>query len=142
MASGRTATHALERFLAIVGVVICLIISLRVWQVVGDQQPMWPLPGLYLIEMVVLSVVATVGIARDVSRGGAVTWAVVGVLCAFVVIGAWSIGLLFLPVALIFAGAAILSDREQRRSSVKHAEIAIAAGLMQAVLMFIAIHLF
>ncbi len=100
---------------------------------------MWPLPGLYLVEMVALSAIAMFGIVRDISLGGIVTWVVVGVFFAFVVMGAWSIGFLFLPVALIFAVTALLSDR--RQSIVMHLGASVIAGIAQVTLMFIAIRL-
>ncbi len=52
------STRSLEQFLAIVGVAVCANISALIWQSVSAQQPMWPLPALYLLEMVALSLAA------------------------------------------------------------------------------------
>lgn len=141
MESVKTTTFALERFLAVIAAAISLTVSIRIGQVVGGQQPVWPLPGLYLVEMVALSVIAMIGLARDTVSGGAVSWVVVGVLGAFVVMGAWSVGLVFLPVALIFASTAILSTRRHRRNMRLRIGLGIAAGAAQIVLMFAAIRL-
>jgi hypothetical protein len=134
-------SHPLERFLAIVGAVVCLIITLRIWQVFSGQQPMWPLPGLYLVEMAGLSAIGMLCIIRDDPRGGSVAWIIVGVLLAFAVIGAWSIGPLFLPVALIFVLTAILSDRRRNRRIVFHLGLCVVAAIAQAALMLAAIRL-
>lgn len=88
----QTASRSLERFLTVVGAVTCVIVAVRIWQVVGETQPTWPLPGLYLIELVSLSVSGAYLSLRDSPHGVAGLWANVGVLCAFVVMGAWSIG--------------------------------------------------
>ena len=137
----KAKTYVLERFLAIVATVASLLISMRVWQVVSGQQDMWPLPGLYLIEIVALCITATVAIVRGASFGGILTWIVVGALGGFAVMGAWSIGPLFLPAAVIFAIIALSSDRRQKHSSVRHIGIAIVAGLVQAALMLIVVRL-
>lgn len=102
---------------------------------------MWPLPGLYLLEMVGLSLAAMLSTLRGVALSGTVTWIVVGVLCAFVVMGAWFIGLLYLPVAVIFAITAILMDRRQKQNSVRHIGLAVLAGVVQVAWMLIAIRL-
>ncbi len=131
----------LERFLAVVGTAVCTIISIRVWQVIGSQQPMWPLPGLYLLEMMALSVGAMLSILCGAASSRVITWIVVGVVCAFVVMGAWSIGLLYLPVAVLFALAAILTDRRHRQSSARYVRFSIVAGVAQVALMLIIIRL-
>ena len=134
-------TQTLERFLAAAGAIACAIISIRVGQVVSEQQPMWPLPALYLIEMVVLSVIALLSILRDAALSGTITWIAVGVLCAFVVMGAWSIGFLYLPVAVIFAVTAIVMDRRQKHNSVRRLGLAGLGGVVQVAGMLIAIRL-
>jgi hypothetical protein len=51
-----TSTRKLERLLAVIGTAVCLIVSVRIWQVFSAQQPMWRLPDLYLLEMVAASI--------------------------------------------------------------------------------------
>ncbi len=128
-----------EQFLALVGVVVCLIISARIWPLVSGQQPMWPLPGLYLLEMGAMSLPGAFSVVRGHPKDGRLTWAGVGVILAFALIGAWSIGLAYLPVVAIFAITAILVDRRQRQNMVAHWGIAVVAGLAQIALMFAAI---
>ena len=140
MTSHATTTRALERFLAVVATGVCLIVCVRIWQVLNGQQPIWPLPGLYLLEMVVVSLIGLFGIftwdSEQSALAGALTWAAVGVFTAFVVMGAWSIGFLFIPVALIFLIAAILGDRGQRRNLIVHLGVYAIAAIAQAGLMF------
>jgi hypothetical protein len=126
----------LERLLASVGALAVLVVSIGIWMAVSDRQPMWPLPDIYLVEIVALSIIAMLAAFRGSSFDGAAMWAVVGVLLAFVALGALSIGPLYLPSALAVALAAILLDRRQRRSILADLAICLAAGAVQAGLMF------
>jgi asparagine N-glycosylation enzyme membrane subunit Stt3 len=103
------------------------------------------MPGVYLLEMMAMGVIGAFSVvngnAERLSAWGAVTWAVVGVLAAFVVLGAWSIGLLFLPAVLIFAIVAILSDRRRSQNIILHLGLCVMAGLAQAGVMLAAIRL-
>ena len=144
-------TRSYERLLAVVGAIVCVITCVRIWQVLqsdyspGGPQPIWPLPGLYLLEMIAMGIIGAFSVvngnAERSSAWGAVTWAVVGVLAAFVVMGAWSIGLLFSPAVLIFTLVAILSDRRRSQSFILHLGLCVMAGLAQVAVMFAAIRL-
>lgn len=127
--------RSLEKFLAVVGTIACWIISIRIWQVFSGQQPMWPLPDLYLIEVSVLSLIGAFSLVRDDSpparlRIGS-TWIAIGLILGFVIIGAWSIGLMYSPIVLIFATAAILADRRQGQKSIRHLSVALIAAIIQ-----------
>ena len=140
-----SAIRFLEQFLAVVGAAACLLITARIGQVVGGMQPMWPLPGLYLVEMSIVSVLGMFGIlgnslGRSSLRIG-LTWAAVGILLAFVIMGAWSIGPFFSPVVLIFAIAAILSNRRQGQKIFLYMGIGLLAAIAQAALMLAAIRI-
>lgn len=135
------STRSLERFLAIVGVAVCAVISALIWQSVRAYQPMWPLPALYLLEMVALSIAAALGNARDSATGGRVAWGTIGAMLAFVVMGAWSVGLLYFPVVLLLAIAGILRDRRRRLNMAIHLGICAAAAVAQVALMLAAIRM-
>jgi hypothetical protein len=143
--SHTTSTHKLERSLTVIGIVLCLIACVLVWLVFSAQQSMWPLPDLYLLEMIVASIIGTWGIWGNESRlsplRGILTWVVVGILFAFVVMGILSVGFLFAPVAVLFVIAAILSDLRQGHNLVLHMGIGFIAALAQAALMLAAIRL-
>src|SRR5262245_21037864 len=135
MKSNIMTIHSLERFLAIVGAVACLIISIYLGQFIRSQQPLWPFPGLYLVEVAVVSLIAMVNIIQGNPLGRWMTWVVVGVLLAFVVLGSLSIGFCFLPIALIFTITAISLDRREWQNMVIHLGICVIAGLAQTALM-------
>ena len=139
------SSHKLERFLAVIGTIICVIVSVLVWLVVSARQSMWPLPDLYLLEMITASILGMWSIWGNESSSspprGILTWVVVGILVAFVIMGSFSIGFWFMPAVGLFAIAAILSDRRQGRNLVIHLGIGLVAALAQAALMLIVIRL-
>ncbi|HJW82780.1 MAG TPA: hypothetical protein VJ754_00615 [Anaerolineae bacterium] len=140
-----TSTRSLERFFALTAAAVCLVISARIWQVLSGQQPMWPLPGLYLLEILVASAIGMFGILRSDSEwsapGGGLTWAAIGVLLAFAVMGAWSVGLLYSPVVVILVITAVLSDRRRNQNMLVHWGIGLIAALAQVALMLAVIRL-
>ena len=131
------STRTLERLLAALAAAICLILCALIWQAVSAQQPMWPLPALYLLEMLAASILGVWDIWSGETRqhGAIVTWVVTGILLAFVIIGAWSVGFLFIPVTGLLAISAVLSDRRLGRNLALHLGVGFAAALAQAALM-------
>lgn len=136
-----TSTHPLERFLAILGAVVCLIITIPIWWSLSTYQSMWPLPGIYFLEMVLLSILNAFMVIRGSPHHRSILWATVGVFIIFSVLGAFSVGFFYLPVALIFAVLAITLDVRKKQHVAAHLGICLIAGLAQAVLMFAAIRL-
>jgi peptidoglycan/LPS O-acetylase OafA/YrhL len=131
------STRRLERILAVLAAAACLLICALIWQVVSAQQPMWPLPALYLLEMLAASILGVWDIWSSETRqhGAIVTWVAAGILLAFVILGAWSVGFLFIPVASLLAAAAVLSDRRQGRNLALHLGVGLGAAFVQAALM-------
>ena len=73
----------LERILAILAAVVCLTITLVFWFNISPYQTMWPLPGLYFVEIVSLSFISTFIFVRGDPRGSLMTWVAAGVISAF-----------------------------------------------------------
>ena len=46
----------IEKLLALIIAIVCLVVSIYIWQLVAGHQPMWPLPALYLIEIPTLCI--------------------------------------------------------------------------------------
>jgi hypothetical protein len=132
----------LERILAIAGLIACLVVTAILWVGISAQQPMWPLPGLYFIEMAVLSMVcAFIAFGNGDPRGQFVLWGAVGIFTGFSILGAMSVGFFYLPVAIIFGAIAILSDIRIKQPVVLHFGVCLIAGIVQVVLMLAAIRL-
>jgi hypothetical protein len=136
-----TTIHPIERFLAILGAIVCLIITIPIWWSISAQQTMWPLPGLYLIEMVALSIISTFAFFRGDPRDKFITWGAIGIIGAFSMVGAFSVGFFYLPVALIFAIISVTSDVRNKQHILAHLGICLIAGIAQGILMFAIIRL-
>lgn len=138
--AGRTVVISrLERILAILAAVFCLSITLVFWISLSGYQSMWPLPGLYFIEMVSLSVISAFLLIRGDPRGSSITWGAAGVLSAFSILGAFSVGFFYVPVALMFAVLSMIWDVRNKQPVLPHLGIFFVAGIVQSVLMFMAI---
>jgi hypothetical protein len=134
-------TSPLERFLAILGAVVCLLITVLFWWGVSAYQAMWPLPGLYFIEMVAVSIISAFIFVRGDPRAKFIPWGAAGVISAFSILAGLSVGLFYLPVALIFAIISITSDVRNKQPIPAHLGTLLIAGLAQVALMLAAIRL-
>lgn len=137
-----TITSPLERFLAILGAVVCLIITILFWLSVSTYQTMWPLPGLYFIEMVALSIISAFIFVRGDPRDQFITWGAAGVITVFSILGALSVGFFYLPVALIFAVISVTSAVRNKQRITAYLGIFLIAGIAQLVLMFAVVRLY
>ena len=104
-----------EAVLAAAAAMIALIASIWAWQVASAQQPIWPLPALYLIEIPAVSAAAALAVMGDRARRGEITWAAAGVLLGFAWLGALSVGFLYLPSAGLLLILGELLDRSEWR---------------------------
>ncbi|MBN2500996.1 MAG: hypothetical protein JXB38_09490 [Anaerolineales bacterium] len=100
-----------------------------------------PLPGLYLLEIglaSILTLLAVWKIQRAESRQWqTVLWSMNGILLAFVILGAWTIGIPLAPSFLAFLIVDILLAGGDRRRLVRGFATLSAAGLIQAVIILI-----
>jgi hypothetical protein len=140
-ASQTTPTQLFERILAFIGAVICLIVTIIIWWSISAQQSMWPLPGLYFMEIVALSNMSAFLFIRGNARDKILIWGAVGAIIGFSILGALSVGFFYLPVALIFAFISITSDVRNKQRIAMHLGVCVIAAVVQAALMLAAIRL-
>ena len=132
-------TSPFERFLAILSAVACLLITIVFWASISAYQTMWPLPGLYFFEVVALSILSALIFVRGNFHQTFITWGAAGAMTAFSILGAFSVGLFYLPIALLIAVISATSDvRNKQRITIGLVSFLIA-GLAQAALMLAAI---
>jgi hypothetical protein len=128
----------LERILAILAAVVCLIMTLVFWFTISPYQSMWPLPGLYFIEMVSLSFISTFIFVLGDPRGSLMAWVAAGVIIAFLFLGALSVGFFYLPFALMFSVISLTWDVRNKQNRPARLGIFLIAGIVQLVLMLAA----
>jgi len=133
--------HVAELSLGALAAAACAILSLVIWRSVAPYQPMWPLPGLYLVEVAVVTATAASMLALGLRRRAAITWAAAGIVTAFSILGALSIGAAYAPTALLLAAAGVLADWRDAHPITFDIGIFLVAGAAQAVLMLSAIRL-
>jgi hypothetical protein len=138
---GRSQPHPypLERFLAILGALACIALTVVIWRNVSAYQGMWPLPALYFLEIPALTVMSAVALVRRSTSAGILVWVAAGALGAFCLLGLFSVGLIYMPIFLVVAGAAIASELHNSGHFPMHLAIFLLSGLAQAALMLAAI---
>ena len=134
-------TPPFERFVAILGAVLCLLTTIVLWASISAHQTMWPLPGLYFLEMLALSVVSSSIFVRGDLRSRFITWGAAGAMSAFSILGALSVGFFYLPLALIIAVLSVISDVRNKRRITAHLVSFLIGGISQSVLMLAVIRL-
>lgn len=130
----------LVRGLAVVAAINCVVVPLFFAQ----QRPLFPLPGLYLIEIAVLGVLGLTGVLRVEPNSPfwrRVPWAAAGVLLAFVILGGFSIGFFLIPATIAFLLAGFLMNWLERGTVVQYIWLFLVAAVLQVTLMLIAVEL-
>jgi hypothetical protein len=130
-----------ERVLSIIGTVICLAAVIYVGWILSPYEPIWPLPGLYLVELVAVCSLGTWETWRlgksPVTWPGLFVWLGIGILYAFVVMGVFSVGLLFLPVAILFIIVGLNSARKAGYSLLSRCALGVTVAIAQSSMMLI-----
>jgi hypothetical protein len=134
-------TTSFERFFAILGAGLCLVVTLLLWWGISKYQSMWLLPGLYFIELVLLGGLGAFSFIRGGPRGKFLTWGAAGALLGFSILGAFSVGFFYLPAALIFIVICVTSAVRNKQRLTAGLGVCLAAGLAQVALMAAAIHI-
>ena len=132
-------TFRVERSLSIIGTVFCVAAVLFVGWILIPYQPIWPLPALYLVELVMVCCLGTwdvwqLGNSKPI-RQGLLVWLVIGILYAFVLMGIFSVGLLFLPTAVLFITAGFISARKVGYPLVSRFAFGVVAAAVQSGIM-------
>lgn len=131
-ASPHSGPGFLERWLPAAAAVACLVLTIRIWQVIGSDQPMWPLPAVYLLEVLALAAAAGLTSALGLTIGPLITWIAAGAISAFAVLAAFSVGTFYAPVILLLLVGGLLAAWRQRRRIPIFLACAVAAALLEA----------
>jgi hypothetical protein len=104
------------------------------WRSVSASQDTWPFPALYFMELMALGVMVAAAYLRSSESRARIAWAAAGAVTAFSILAAWTVGLLFLPVAVTIVAAALITDVRNQGRLGAHVGIFVAAALIQAAL--------
>lgn len=136
---GARAASPIERWVAALTALACIIVSLAAWRSVSSYQGMWPLPGLYFIEMPLVTLVVAAAFAAGAPSRGILAWIGLGIVTAFSILGAFSIGMAYVPVALLLAILAVSSDLREGQPLAVHVGVCLVAAMAQTSLMLLVI---
>ena len=137
--------RALEWLLSIFGTVNCVWLANTVWRYqlsIPDVtiNQIWPLPALFLIEIVLISAVTLyiVIMNNDTTpiRVAPLPWVSAGLLSVFIIVAGFSFGTGLIPATGAFLGAGIFSDIRQEQSILKHSGYFLLAVFCQSILIF------
>jgi hypothetical protein len=110
----------------------------------AQQRPLFPLPGLYLIEIAVLGISGLTGSFLGETFSPfwrAVPWIAAGALLAFVLLGGFSIGFYLIPATVAFLLAGFLLNRIEKGPVSKYIGLFLITAILQATLMMILVQI-
>lgn len=131
----------LEWIFSILGAVNCIIVAVlftiyQLPQTGGELIDIWPFPLVYLVEIGILGIlpVVAVGLMKDnvKSRWSVVPWICSGILVAFVILGAWTIGFYLIPAMLLILFVGIFADRRTHGDIPLHIIFYVVGAIAQA----------
>lgn len=139
-------TRWIEILLATIGAFTCIVVPLlfAISELsLYDGQPgkLFPTPGLYFLEIALLGLIGFLSIIKPELSTSAIwrgmPWICAGVLMAFVILGAWSIGFALIPGMLSFLFTGILTDKRTKGDIALHFILFISGGLAQSSLVLL-----
>lgn len=104
------------------------------------QEQFFPFPGLYFVEIGLAGLMAAYSIFSR--RWMLVPWVVSGILLAFVILGAWTIGFYLTPAMLAYAAAAVLWTGMPPAKLMRYAGWSLLAAFVQGFLMVSMVYIF
>jgi hypothetical protein len=131
----------LEGLAARLAALACIIVSIAAWRSIATYQEMWPLPGLYFVELPLVTVAVAWAFAAHSRLRNLLAWVGLGIVTAFSILGAFSIGMAYAPVALLLGIIAISSDLREGQPLAIHAGASLIAAMVQTAGMLLAIRL-
>jgi hypothetical protein len=131
----------LEQALAVLAAAATVFLTIRIWLSVSAQQSMWPLPGLYFVELSAVAIITALAFLYASRWSPLVAWAAAGIVLAFAILGAFSVGLFYFPISLIFITLGVLATVRQEKSWLPGIGAFLIAAAAQATLVLLLIRL-
>jgi hypothetical protein len=132
----------IESILSITAFLFCLAVTIFLWKALEVNQPLWPFPALYFIEMAVLSSIVPLANIRNWKMARMVIWAIAGLFIGFVILGVLSVGVIYYPIALLILVVAILMEIRSKGNLLLDLGICLLAGVVQVALMLLILQLY
>lgn len=132
--AGNGSGRLLEWLAALIGAANCILVPLAFAQ---SQENLFPLPGLYFIEIALVGVVVLAFVAWRPKLGErwlALPWLAAGIMLAFVTLGGFSIGFYLIPALIAFVIVGLISFRPTG-SVARYFSLLLVVAVVQGVMM-------
>lgn len=133
--AGPTTDPKLHKLLLSLGLLYSVIVTARNWGPVAPQQAMWPFPGLYFLELTVLPALAAHSAFQSWRQRTRIACVSGGAVFSFALLGAWSVGVAYVPLALLLLAGAFVSRLSTRDTPANLIAVALLSGGIQAIAM-------
>ena len=137
--------RSLEWVFSVLGAINCILISIlfslsQIQLPDGDLSDIWPLPAIYFLEIITLAIMCVIAVAKNQDHAGSfwsgIPWICSGILFAFVILGAWTIGFFLIPAMILFLIVGIMGDRRIKGNIALHLIYFVSGGIAQSILVF------
>ena len=137
--------RSLEWVFSVLGAINCILISIlfslsQIQLPGGDLSDIWPLPAIYFLEIITLAIMCVIAVAKNQDHAGSfwsgIPWICSGILFAFVILGAWTIGFFLIPAMILFLIVGIMGDRRIKGNIALHLIYFVSGGIAQSILVF------
>ncbi len=109
-------SQSMEKALLAIAFLYSIIVTVYLWGIIAMHQPVWPLPALYFLELVLLPGIALLSAMHAWPRRMHLTAMAAGVTTSFAALSLFSIGLYYAPLALLLLIGAALSRHAAHQS--------------------------
>jgi hypothetical protein len=142
----RDGKRFLEWVLSIIGALDCIIVVVifSISQIPypdGKLIDIWPFPLLYFIEISLVGILSVVAVtilrSNSASKWSAIPWICSGIILAFVILGAWTIGFFLIPAMICFLFVGIFADKRTQGDIPLHIVFFVGGGIAQASFVFL-----
>lgn len=136
-------SRTLEWVFSGLGALNCIVISIlfslsQIQLPDGDFSSIWPYPAIYFIEIIILGILCVIAVAKNQNQPNSfwsgIPWICSGILMAFVILGAWTIGFFLIPAMVLFLLVGTMSDRKIKGDIALHLIYFVSAGIGQSIL--------
>ena len=137
--------RSFEWVFSVLGALNCVLVSIlfsfsQIQLPDGDLSKIWPFPAIYFIEIITLGIMCVIAVAKNQnlpkSIWSGIPWICSGILLAFVILGAWTIGFFLIPAMVLFLFVGIMADRRIKGDIPLHLIYFVSGGIAQSILVF------
>jgi hypothetical protein len=137
--------RSLEWVLSVLGAINCILIPIlfalsQIQVPDGNLSDIWPLPAIYFLEIISLGILCVIAVAKNQNQPkslwSGIPWICSGILFAFVILGAWTIGFYLIPAMILFLIVGIMGDRRIKGDIALHLIYFVSGGIAQSILVF------